>query len=176
MWRLVPETARAWHAGVSWWAGERDVNARSVGVEIANPGHSHGYRPFPEPQMAALESLCRGILRRHPIPRHRVLGHSDVSPGRKIDPGHLFDWQRLARAGIGFWPDKVAPARLSDAAVADALAAIGYRVGGADPGDPATRAALWSFRRHWCPDTFDQPFDDRMAGMLKAVAEGFEKT
>jgi len=176
VWRLVDEQRRAWHAGVAWWDGAADINSRSVGIEIANPGHSHGYRAFPEAQMAAVESLCRGILARHPIPPHRVLGHSDVSPGRKIDPGHLFDWRRLAAAGIGLWPVEPAPAGLSDAAVVEALAGIGYRTESLDCGDPANRAALSAFRRHWCPDTLDRPFDRAMAGRLKALADTIKKT
>lgn len=176
VWRLVPESERAWHAGVSWWAGEADLNSRSVGIEISNPGHSHGYRRFPDAQMAALESLCRGVLARHPIPPHRVLGHSDVSPGRKIDPGHLFDWRRLAGAGIGLWPEDAASTVLTGAGIVAALAAIGYRTEGSDPAHPANRAALSAFRRHWCPDTLEMPFDGRMAGMLKAVADAVKKT
>jgi len=105
VWRLVPEDRRAWHAGRAFWAGETDINSRSIGIELANPGHEHGYRPFPDAQMIALERLCRGILSRFPIKSHRVLGHADVAPGRKRDPGELFDWQRLATAGIGLWPD-----------------------------------------------------------------------
>lgn len=176
VWRLVPESARAWHAGVAWWAGESDINGRSIGIEIANPGHSHGYRAFPEAQMAALVELCRDILARHPIPPHRVLGHSDVSPGRKIDPGHLFDWRRLAGAGIGLWPADAGPASLSGRAVVEALATVGYRTGEPDPAHPVNRAALAAFRRHWCPGTLDQPSENRMAGMLKAVVGAIKKT
>jgi len=105
VWRLVPEDRRAWHAGRAFWAGETDINSRSIGIELANPGHEHGYRPFPDAQMAALERLCRDILSRFPIPSHLVLGHADVAPGRKRDPGELFDWQGLAAAGIGLWPE-----------------------------------------------------------------------
>jgi N-acetylmuramoyl-L-alanine amidase len=104
---LVDEGRRAWHAGKSSWAGERDINARSIGVEIANPGHEFGYRAFPETQIAAVIAICRGILSRHPIPPERVLAHSDVAPARKADPGEMFPWRRLHEAGIGHW---VAPA------------------------------------------------------------------
>src|SRR5579875_2962519 len=82
IWRLVPEERRAWHAGLSFWAGRRDINSASIGIELVNPGHEFGYRPFPEPQMAALEALARGILARHTIPPRHVLGHSDVAPLR----------------------------------------------------------------------------------------------
>lgn len=126
--RLVPETRRAFHAGLSCWQGESDLNLVSIGVEIVNPGHEWGYRPFPEAQMAALEYLCHDILRRHPIPPWRIVGHSDIAPDRKTDPGELFDWQRLSHAGIGIWPPasgRVAVAADPAQAVAD-LTAIGY--------------------------------------------------
>ena len=96
---LVDEDRRAWHAGKSFWAGETDINSRSIGIEIANPGHEFGYRPFPEAQIEAVIALCRDILARHPIPPERVLAHSDVAPARKQDPGEFFPWARLAAAG-----------------------------------------------------------------------------
>ena len=101
---LVDETRRAWHAGESCWRGARDINARSIGIELVNPGHEWGYRDFPVPQMQALIALAQEILTRHPIPPRHVLGHSDVAPRRKQDPGERFDWQALAAAGIGLWP------------------------------------------------------------------------
>src|SRR6202035_3131150 len=104
IWRLVPENRRAFHAGVSCWEGESDLNAVSLGIEIVNPGHEWGYRPFPADQVSALEELCCDILSRNLIPPHRIVGHSDIAPDRKSDPGELFDWPRLARAGIGIWP------------------------------------------------------------------------
>ncbi|MDF1793557.1 MAG: N-acetylmuramoyl-L-alanine amidase [Thalassobaculaceae bacterium] len=171
VWRLVDEERRAWHAGVSWWAGESDINSRAIGIEISNPGHSHGYRPFPEPQMRAVSALCRDILSRHRIPAHRVLGHSDVAPGRKIDPGHLFDWRGLAGAGIGLWPESLVPADLSEADAVAALGRIGYLTGDASFRDPVTRMALDGFRRHWEPLALGQPFDRRGAAMLQQVAE-----
>lgn len=174
IWRLVDEDRRAWHAGVAWWAGESDVNGRSIGIELANPGHSRGYRQFPEAQVEALVGLARGILARHPIPASRVLGHSDVSPGRKIDPGHLFDWRRLAAAGIGLFPE-AGTAAAEPAAMTAALAAIGYRTGAPDPTDPATLAALHAFQRHWMPDRIGQAPGPDMAGMLRSVADAVEK-
>jgi len=101
---MVPEARRAWHAGVSWWGGDTNINTRSIGIELVNPGHEFGYRAFPDAQVAALTTLCHGILMRHPIPSARVLGHSDVAPARKDDPGELFPWERLAKLGIGLWP------------------------------------------------------------------------
>ncbi len=101
--QLVLESERAWHAGQSRWAGETDLNSCSIGIEIHNPGHDFDYPDFPEAQMRAVEALCLDILSRHAIPPARVLAHSDVAPGRKRDPGEKFDWQLLARAGIGLW-------------------------------------------------------------------------
>src|SRR6185436_21101178 len=102
--RLVPEEKRAWHAGVSAWKGDRDINARSIGIEIVNPGHEFGYRAFQLAQMDALVALAKDIKTRHDIPPERVLGHSDVAPFRKQDPGELFDWYRLYAEGIANWP------------------------------------------------------------------------
>jgi N-acetylmuramoyl-L-alanine amidase len=104
IYRHVDEMLRAWHAGVSYWAGERNVNGRSVGIELVNPGHEFGYVPFPEPQIESLIDLAMAILARHPIPPRRVLGHSDVAPARKQDPGELFPWHVLAEQGIGIFP------------------------------------------------------------------------
>ncbi len=101
--QLVAESDRAWHAGQSRWAGETDINSCSIGIEIHNPGHDFDYPDFPEAEMCAVEALCRDILSRHAIPPARVLAHSDIAPGRKRDPGEKFDWERLARSGIGLW-------------------------------------------------------------------------
>jgi N-acetylmuramoyl-L-alanine amidase len=98
--RMVPEEKRAWHAGLSWWRGIRNVNSASIGIEIVNPGHEFGYRPFTPQQMEALLPLLAGIVRRYRIPRANVVGHSDVAPARKQDPGELFDWGLLARHGL----------------------------------------------------------------------------
>ncbi|NKB20192.1 MAG: N-acetylmuramoyl-L-alanine amidase [Alphaproteobacteria bacterium] len=102
--QLVDEDKRAWHAGVSYWAGETDINGSSIGIELQNPGHEWGYRDFPEEQIEALAELAADILIRHAIPAKNVLGHSDVAPERKQDPGELFPWQRLATRNIGYWP------------------------------------------------------------------------
>ncbi len=102
--RLVPEERRAWHAGVSYWRGHSALNARSVGVEIVNPGHEWGYRDFPVLQLAAVCDLCLGIVARFGIPARNVVAHSDVAPDRKEDPGERFDWRALAENGVGLWP------------------------------------------------------------------------
>lgn len=104
-WQLVDEAARAWHAGAGAWGNVGDVNSRSIGIELDNPGD----RAFPEVQMAALERLLGAVMRRWNIPPERVIGHSDMAVGRKYDPGPWFDWPRLARAGLSIWPDPAAP-------------------------------------------------------------------
>ncbi|MCB2084799.1 MAG: N-acetylmuramoyl-L-alanine amidase, partial [Sphingomonadaceae bacterium] len=101
---LVPEEKRAWHAGVSYWRGRENINHYSIGIELVNPGHAFGYRPFPEPQMRALLVLCEALHNRHPIDPRNVVGHSDIAPGRKQDPGELFEWKRLADKDFGLWP------------------------------------------------------------------------
>ncbi len=105
VWQLVEETRRAWHAGRSHWAGEDDVNSASIGIELANPGIGAAAHPFPEPQMAALETLLRGVVARWGIRPERVVGHACVAPGRKVDPGPRFDWRRLARRGLAVWAE-----------------------------------------------------------------------
>jgi len=104
----VPEDRRAWHAGAGYWQGETDINGASIGIEIVNPGHEFGYRPFPAAQMASVLMLSQRIVRTYRISPLRVIGHSDSAPDRKTDPGELFDWQGLAANGVGFWPDALA--------------------------------------------------------------------
>jgi len=170
--RLVPEARRAWHAGAACWAGERDINGLSIGIELVNPGHEFGYRPFPDAQMAALEELARDILGRHPIPAARVLGHSDVAPGRKTDPGELFDWRRLAAAGIGLWPEPAAPAASIDAAeVKRLLGAFGYGFLEED-----LSAVIAAFQRHFRPGAISGQADAETAGRLRALLDLAERT
>ncbi|HKS89355.1 MAG TPA: N-acetylmuramoyl-L-alanine amidase [Stellaceae bacterium] len=178
LWRLVAEERRAFHAGISFWQGESDLNWVSIGVEIVNPGHEWGYRPFPEPQMAAVERLCRDILARRRIPPYRVVGHSDIAPDRKSDPGELFDWPRLARAGIGLWPPPAADlARRRGrgvglvhrtAALAD-LARIGYPVIAGDE-----QPALAAFQRRFRPERWDGLIDGETCGRLREVRMAVE--
>ncbi|MFO1186285.1 MAG: N-acetylmuramoyl-L-alanine amidase [Alphaproteobacteria bacterium] len=153
IYRLVAEDKRAWHAGQSYWAGATDINSRSIGIEIVNPGHEFGYRDFPEGQIAALEELLLGILARHAIPPSRVLAHSDVAPERKEDPGERFPWERLAKAGIGVWfQRRVAPppdAPVDLAHLIERLEAIGYRAVAAN--EAAAAKTIAAFQRHWLP-------------------------
>jgi N-acetylmuramoyl-L-alanine amidase len=103
--QCVPELARAWHAGQSSWSGETDINSAAIGIEIVNRGHDLGYQDFPLRQVAAVIALCKGIMLRRKVPKHRVLAHSDVAPGRKKDPGEKFPWRLLADSGVGHWAE-----------------------------------------------------------------------
>ncbi len=163
--RLVPEAKRAWHAGAASWAGANDINARSIGIELVNPGHEFGYRAFPDAQMETLIELAGEILARHPIPPHRVLGHADVAPTRKEDPGELFDWARLAAAGIGLWPGATEPCDPPDEAeTRRQLAEFGYGYMDEDPA-PVVRA----FQRHFRPAKLTGAIDGETAGRLAAL-------
>jgi len=168
-WRLVEESRRAWHAGVSFWQGTRHVNAASIGIELVNPGHEWGYRAFPEAQMASLETLCGALLQRHPIPADRVVGHSDVAPLRKQDPGELFDWPRLARAGIGLWPTQPAPPPTSVPAAQAMLDAIGYGVPSSGLLDDETRAVIIAFQRRFRAARVEGALDEETGARLAAV-------
>jgi len=159
----VPELRRAWHAGAAHWAGATDINARSIGIELVNPGHEFGYRDFAEDQTASLITLCHSVLMRHPIPSWRVLGHSDVAPARKEDPGELFPWQRLAKAGIGLWPQVVA----SDLGQ-ESLSRYGY-----DPEAPQEKV-ITAFQRHFRPKKLDGQWDYECAGMLASLLRKIE--
>jgi N-acetylmuramoyl-L-alanine amidase len=178
--QLVAETRRAWHAGASSWAGETDINSCSIGIEIANPGHDHGYPDFPKRQIAAVTALCRSILTRYPIVPERVLAHSDVAPTRKRDPGEKFPWKALADSGIGLW---VKPAPIipdapifvlgeSSPAVEEAqqlLARYGYAVSPSDYLDAVARDAVAAFQRHFRPQRVDGVVDVSTIETLKAL-------
>jgi N-acetylmuramoyl-L-alanine amidase len=169
--RLVPEHRRGFHAGVSCWEGEGDLNFVSLGIEIVNPGHEWGYRPFPEAQMASLEVLCRDLVTRYSIPPHRFVGHSDIAPERKSDPGEFFDWARLARSGIGIWPEAFPPPPglvINPAHSFDDLASIGYCVSAGSEG-PALVAFQRRFRQQCC----DGRLDAETAVRLSEVREAF---
>ena len=176
--RLVPEARRAWHAGVSYWRGHVGLNDRSVGIEIVNPGHEHGYRDFPVMQMAAVCDLCLDIFSRHTVLARNVVAHSDIAPDRKEDPGEKFDWEGLARQGVGLWPwgapDLGTGGAVRDAAslrdVRRALADIGYRVAPEGPLDPALSTVLRAFQRHWRPEAVTGQADAGTLVRLLAVA------
>ena len=161
LWRLVPEERRAWHAGISEWRGRRSLNHVSIGIELVNPGHEHGYRPFPPAQMDALLDLACAIVARHPIDARDVVAHSDIAPMRRQDPGELFDWARLAEAGIGLWPEgAVQPVgrgpslRQGDRSAAvrrrqERLRGVGYGLAADGDFGAATAAVVRAFQRHF---------------------------
>ena len=180
--RMVPEERRAWHAGASYWRGNTELNGRSIGVEMVNPGHEWGYCDFPVLQLAAVCDLCLAILERHPIPQRNVVAHSDVAPDRKEDPGEKFDWWSLAGNGVGLWPEVVPDlgtgGALRDAAdlreVRAALSEIGYRVAPEGPHDAALATVLRAFQRHWRPEAITGEADAgtlaRLQGLWQRLA------
>jgi N-acetylmuramoyl-L-alanine amidase len=192
----VPEEMRAWHAGISWWAGEANVNGSSVGIEIVNPGHEFGYVEFPQVQIAAVIDIACEIMARHRIAPARVVGHSDVAPARKEDPGELFPWAELADFGVGFWPfEKLAPLSLAhqmaaplwgdrssrgDATVSllneadvqefvNKLRDFGY---GVPPEvDVPLEKVVCAFQRHWRPWKIDGVIDEESAYRLAILLD-----
>jgi N-acetylmuramoyl-L-alanine amidase len=177
--QLVAEDRRAYHAGLSSWAGTTDINSRSIGIEIGNPGHDFGCPPFPDRQIAAVIALCRDIVARHGIKPADVLAHSDVAPGRKRDPGEMFPWRRLAAAGIGLWvePSPVVAGdalRLGDSGqdVRDlqaALAEYGYGVAVTGQFDQITADVVTAFQRHFRPAKIDGRADSSTIATLRKL-------
>ncbi len=160
--RLVPEDKRAWHAGVSYWRGETDVNGVSVGIELDHPGHAYGYREFSEPHFAALAPLVSAIVKRYDVPRANVVGHSDVAPQRKIDPGELFPWARLAELGLCLpRPTKL---ELGDPFDNDSAFYLAMERFGYDVSDG--RKAVEAFQRRWRPEQIDGEIDGEIRAIL----------
>lgn len=177
--QMVREADRAWHAGLSVWADDTDINARSIGIEIVNPGHEHGYRPFPDAQIEAVIALGLEIVERHGIAAERVLAHSDVAPRRKEDPGELFPWHRLAAAGLGHW---VEPAETDEpfsfftgdegepVEELQALFALyGYGLEISGRFDAGTVAVVTAFQRHFRPVRVDGVADRATLETLKKL-------
>ena len=176
---LVKEEDRAWHAGESFWRGHANLNARSIGIEIANRGHSHGYTKFPERQMQAVALLSNEIIARHDIPARNVVGHSDIAFLRKQDPGHLFDWQFLAKNNVGLFPFDARPMVGSALGRGDSGAKVtrlqtslsnwgyGLKLDG-DYGEK-TEKCVTAFQRHYRPGNIDGQWDDECAGLLAAL-------
>ena len=177
--QLVPERRRAWHAGASSWKGATDINARSIGIEVVNPGHEYGYRDFPSAQIDALIKLCRDIVARHPIRRERVLAHSDIAPTRKKDPGEKFPWDRLAAAGVGLWvePSPVDGGRTFSAIdkgpevekLQKQLARFGYGLKITGRYDDDTRSVVTAFQRHYRPARVDGLADPSTVDTLRRL-------
>ncbi|MDQ2634327.1 MAG: N-acetylmuramoyl-L-alanine amidase [Pseudomonadota bacterium] len=184
--QMVRESDRAWHAGKSFWQGATDINSQSVGIEIVNPGHEFGYRGFPRRQVVAVIGLCKGIVARHGVPPQRVLAHSDIAPGRKVDPGEKFPWRKLAEAGIGHF---VAPARAggkpvlgpgdSNAAVEELqsmLSLYGYLIDITGVFDRQTGVVVAAFQQHFRQRRVDGLADrstvDTLRRLLLALPAG----
>jgi N-acetylmuramoyl-L-alanine amidase len=176
VYQLVDESERAWHAGVASWRGHSNINARSIGIEIVNFGHEWGYKPFPKAQMDAVAALCQHILARHDIPARNVIGHSDVAPARKQDPGELFDWAWLAGQGVGVFPtvccSRSEPSNGSTAfagswQLAKAnLAAFGYTAE-----DVSDEQLITAFQRHFRPDKLTGIWDAECEARLNALLD-----
>ncbi|MBM3520339.1 MAG: N-acetylmuramoyl-L-alanine amidase [Alphaproteobacteria bacterium] len=177
--QMVDEELRAWHAGVSSWEGDEDINSRSVGIEIHNPGHVLGYSDFPAPQMEAVARLAQDICQRHAILPRRVLAHSDVAPGRKVDPGEKFDWRWLHGRGVGAWAEagKAEDGRTlveGDAGpeVDDFQAMLrryGYGIDVTGSYDSRTKIMVEAFQRHFRPARIDGRGDASTIAILRKL-------
>ena len=176
--RLVPEERTAWHAGVSYWKGHRNVNGVSIGVEIVNPGHEFGYRPFPDAQIEAVIALVGDIRSRWTIANDKIVGHADVAPARKDDPGELFPWKRLAEAGHGLWAESTpapgAPLKRGDEGVGvfglqAGFTRLGYDLPPSGQFDEATEQVVTAFQRHWRQDRVDGVADGATRAQLIAL-------
>ncbi|MGI9169178.1 MAG: peptidoglycan recognition protein family protein [Caulobacteraceae bacterium] len=175
---LVPEERRAWHAGVAFWAGASDINGASIGIELVNPGHEFGYRPYPDDQIVALLGLLDDIRARWTVPNARILAHSDLAPARKADPGELFPWGALAAAGHGLWaeppPAPGAPLSLGAEgpgvfALQAGLASLGYACRPSGLYDDETRTLVAAFQRHWVQGAIDGVADGAVRARLIAL-------
>ena len=173
---MVDEEERAWHAGQASWKGVSDINARSVGIEICNPGHEHGYRPFPDAQIEAVIALARAIVARHGVAREHVLAHSDVAPDRKDDPGELFPWDRLAAQGVGHYlpPSPITDGRFMAVgdrgepvgALQNMLRLYGYALQPTGVYDAPTETVVRAFQRHFRPARIDGVADTSTVSTL----------
>ncbi len=182
--RLVAEERRAWHAGKASWGGDCDINGCSIGIELVNPGHEFGYRPFAAPQIDALVALMKDVRQRWLVPDERILGHADVAPDRKQDPGELFPWRDLARAGHGLFAGAAAapgaPLARGEKGpgvflLRAGLRKLGYDLAAADQFDDTTALVVTAFQRHWAPERIDGVADGvtraRLVALLRLIGE-----
>ncbi|MBI2707524.1 MAG: N-acetylmuramoyl-L-alanine amidase [Proteobacteria bacterium] len=161
IYQMVEEDRRAWHAGKSFWQGCTNMNSCSIGIELANPGHTHGYIPFPEAQINSLIKISKDIQNRWGIPSSRILGHSDIAPQRKQDPGHLFPWKSLAQEGLGLWPLSTKEEK-QDKNFVSLLAEIGYET-------VSPSHTLLAFQRHFQPHKIDGIADQETYSLLHGL-------
>ena len=182
--QLVPESRRAWHAGVAAWKGAHDINSSSIGIEICNPGHDGGLPDFGETQIGATIALCQDIAARHAIKPERFLAHSDIAPSRKRDPGERFPWETLAKAGVGLW---VPPAPITGgalfqrgeegprvSALQTLLSLYGYGLDITGAYDQWTEIVVAAFQRHFRPERVDGIADESTVETLKALVAALE--
>jgi N-acetylmuramoyl-L-alanine amidase len=181
--KLVDESARAWHAGESEWDGRTWLNSASIGIEIVNPGYrdtptGRVWYPYTEGQVQALIVLLKDIVKRNHIDPRHIIGHSDIAPARKLDPGPLFPWKRLAQEGLGVWPDERLVAEQQALMVntvpeiswfQQQLARVGYATPQTGELDVATRDVLTAFQMHYRPSRFDGQPDVQSAAILKVL-------
>jgi N-acetylmuramoyl-L-alanine amidase len=183
--QMVREADRAWHAGAGSWQGETDMNSRSIGIEIVNPGHFLGYPEFGDRQVEAVIELCRGISLRHAVVPERVLAHSDIAPARKIDPGEKFPWGRLSAAGIGHFVEP-APVRGGEVLARESvgvgvenlqsmLALYGYGLDISGTFDEGTWQVVAAFQRHFRPTWVDGVADESTIETLRRLLEALVK-
>lgn len=185
--RLVDEARRAWHAGRGVWQGQDDLNGAAIGIEIVNPGHEFGYRPFPDAQIEAVIALVGDIRSRWSIPDARIIAHSDLAPDRKQDPGELFPWKRLAEAGHGLWFEPAAERiaalgaplgpgdlGLGVTVLRAGLHRLGYGLRSGPDYDEETVSTVIAFQRHWRPERVDGVADGetraRLVGLLQLAS------
>jgi N-acetylmuramoyl-L-alanine amidase len=178
--QLVAEDQRAWHAGKGVWRGCEEVNSASIGIEIVNGGHDFGLPEYPEPQIEAVLALSQAILARHPIAACDVIGHSDLAPDRKQDPGEKFPWKRFAEKGVGLWPDAVAPGFAPSApgeggasvqALRQALHEIGYGVAPSGAYDDALKSVVLAFQRRFRPDGLTGVADEETCALIEGLRQ-----
>jgi N-acetylmuramoyl-L-alanine amidase len=177
--QLVPEARRAWHAGLSCWRGERDMNSASIGVEICNPGHDGGSPPFPDLQIEAVIALCRDISGRCGVPPERVLAHSDIAPARKRDPGEAFPWAALGREGVAHWVEATPPEEAGlilrghegppVRGLQSLLALYGYDIEPSGVYDARTETVVAAFQRHFRPAQVDGVADRSTVETLRRL-------
>ena len=168
--QLISEEKRAWHAGVSSWRGRANINDRSIGIELENPGHEFGYQKFSKPQINSLIRITSSIIIRHPIPARNIIGHSDIAPTRKKDPGEFFDWNKLALKGIGYWPkvrksEDITPINALNFEMA--LKMYGYDT-------TNLSATILAFQRHFLPKHCNDQPDLKMFRMLEILINNLE--